>query len=176
MQHFTFMICFSVSLQAPSLVMANAVETLMGDMKMLDSGLLPRASCLYSDRPKRPLAFDSSHTRGLVKLGTASGSSDGPSENSGLRYTQYGSRERSLGLAEQMSIAMATERNGRNTRTNRQSTNLILEKGRARSELIILQLSPFDFSFLSFYWKSANFKHKTFLLPHTIECIFHKSE
>ena len=80
----TFMICCSVLLQAPSLVIANAVEMLMGDMKMLDSGVLPRASCLYSDRAKRLLAFDSSHTRGFVDSGTGSGSVVGPS-GSGLR-------------------------------------------------------------------------------------------
>lgn len=78
------MICRRVSLQAPSLVMAKAVEMLMGDMKMLDSGVLLRASCLYSDSAKRALALDSSHTLGLVDSGTGSevGSSG---SGSGLR-------------------------------------------------------------------------------------------
>lgn len=42
----TLMSCSRVWLQAPSLVMAKAVEMLMGDVKMLDSGLLLAATCL----------------------------------------------------------------------------------------------------------------------------------
>lgn len=123
----TFMICCRVSLQAPSLVMANAVEMLMGDMKMLDSGVLLRASCLYSDSAKRALALDNSHTRGLVDSGTGSEVGSSGSSGSGLRKMQRGSRGRSLGLALQMSGTLA-ETNGRNARTNSQSAALILNR------------------------------------------------
>lgn len=57
----------------------------MGDMKMLDSGVLPRTSCLYSDRAKRLFAFDSSHTLGLVAPGTSSCSWVRAGPRSGLR-------------------------------------------------------------------------------------------
>lgn len=81
----TFMSCSRVWLQAPSLVMAKAVEMLMGDMKMLASGLLLAATCLYSARAKRPLALDSSHTRGLVDSGTGRAVGGSAASGSGLR-------------------------------------------------------------------------------------------
>lgn len=61
-------------LQAPSFVMAKAVEILIGDRKMFSSLDLASASCLKSERAKRLLALDSSHTRGLVPAGIFSGS------------------------------------------------------------------------------------------------------
>lgn len=81
----TFISCSRVRLQAPSLVMAKAVEMLMGAMKMLDSGLLLAARCLYSDRAKRPLALDSSQTRGLVDSGTGRAVGGSGPSGSGLR-------------------------------------------------------------------------------------------
>lgn len=79
------MSCSRVRLQAPSLVMAKAVEMLMGDMKMLDSGLLFVATCLYSDTAKRLLALDSSQTRGLVDSGTGCAVGGSGPSGSGLR-------------------------------------------------------------------------------------------
>lgn len=79
------MSCSRVWSQAPSLVMAKAVEMLMGDMKMLDSGLLLAATCLYSDRAKRPLALDSSQTRGFVDPGTGCVVGGSGASGSGLR-------------------------------------------------------------------------------------------
>ncbi len=67
------MSCSSVVLQAPSFVMAKAVEILIGDRKMFSSLDFPSASCLKNERAKRLLALDSSHTRGLVPAGIFSG-------------------------------------------------------------------------------------------------------
>lgn len=57
----------------------------MGDMKMLDSGLLLAATCLYSDRAKRPLALDSSQTRGFVDPGNGCVVGGSGASGSGLR-------------------------------------------------------------------------------------------
>lgn len=65
--------------------MAKAVDMLMGDMKTLSSEVLLDATCLYRARAKRPLALDSSQTRGLVDSGTDCVVGGSTSSESGLR-------------------------------------------------------------------------------------------
>lgn len=71
-------------LQAPSLVIAKAVEMLIGDMKMLLASDLLLASSWKREKANLLFAFDSSHTRGLVFSGTFSVASVGSSVSSSV--------------------------------------------------------------------------------------------